>query len=144
MIKLINFDTRKTEPRPDGQSADKADAPPPPKNQLRRRVEARIAELEAELERLGDDPAKHKQIRAIRAALKGVHDTMSLNSANVGTMEAAQMTRWLESVRYLAVGSSSAPVAPQPAAAGETGSSEPGRSNDGQPSGQEPDGGLTG
>lgn len=77
----------------------------PPKNQLRRRVEARIAELEAELERLGDDPSKQKQSRAIYMALKGVHDSMSAESANVGRMEAAQMTRWLDSVRYLGGGS---------------------------------------
>lgn len=74
----------------------------PPKSQLRRRVDARIAELEAALERFGDDPAKQKQARAIQMALKGAHDSMNLGAERVGAMEAALMTRWLESTQYLA------------------------------------------
>lgn len=74
----------------------------PPKSQLRRRVDARIAELEAALQRFGDDPAKQKQARAIQMALKGAHDSMNLGAERVGAMEAALMTRWLESTQYLA------------------------------------------
>lgn len=77
----------------------------PPKNQLARRVAARIAQLEEALERFGDDPAKQKQARAIRLALKGAHDSMNLRGDKMGPMEAAQMTRWLESTQYLAVSS---------------------------------------
>lgn len=73
----------------------------PPKSQLRRRVDARIAELEAELARLDDDPAKRTKISAIRQALKGAHDSMNLDSAHTGHMQAGTMTRWLASTQYL-------------------------------------------
>lgn len=79
-------------------------APPPPqpfKNQLRRRVEARMAELEAAMERLGEDPARQKQARAIYLALKGARDSMSPGTGAMGPMEAAQMTRWLASTEHL-------------------------------------------
>lgn len=90
------------------QATEAAPAAPasPPKNQLARRVAARIAQLEAALDRLGDDPEKQKQARAIRMALKGAHDSMNLRGDKMGPMEAAQMTRWLESTQYLAVPSS--------------------------------------
>ena len=86
------------------QTASKDQAPQPagpPKSQLRRRVDARLAELQAALEQLDGDPAKSKQISAIKLALKGAHDTMNLSSTRAGHMEAAQMTRWLESTQYL-------------------------------------------
>jgi len=86
---------------PERLEGQKTEAAGPPKNQLRRRVETRIAELIAELERIGDDPSKHKQMRAIQLSLKGVHDTMSESSENVGRMEAAAMSRWLDSTKYL-------------------------------------------
>lgn len=106
IIKQITPETEKSDASTQLLEGQKAEPAGPPKNQLRRRVEARIAELEAELERLGDDPAKHRQIRAIHIALKGVHDSMSQESANVGRMEAAQMSRWLDSTKYLGGGSS--------------------------------------
>lgn len=88
-------------PEPTDSKEQAAQPASPPKSQLRRRVDARLAELEAALERLDDDPAKHKQIRAIQMALKGAHDSMNLNGTRAGHMEAAQMTRWLESTQYL-------------------------------------------
>ncbi|MFO0578249.1 MAG: hypothetical protein U1A78_29950 [Polyangia bacterium] len=78
-----------------------APPPQPPKNQLRRRIEARMAELEAALERLGEDPARQKQARAIYMALKGARDSMSPGTGAMGPMEAAQMTRWLASTEHL-------------------------------------------
>lgn len=105
MIKHDAAETTKPDASPEILEGQKTEAAGPPKSQLRRRVEARIAELIAELERMGDDPTKHKQIRAIHLALKGVHDTMSENSENVGRMEAATMSRWLDSVKYLGGGS---------------------------------------
>jgi hypothetical protein len=99
MSKLDTFETTDQVPE---QTAPQEQPPAgPPKSQLRRRVDARIAELEAVLERLNDDPAKHKQIRAIHMALKGAHDTMNLSSNRTGHMEAQLMTRWLESTQYL-------------------------------------------
>lgn len=76
----------------------------PPKSQLRRRVEERMAELEAALEKLAEDPAKQKQARAIAMALKGANDWMT-PSGQMGPMEAAQMSRWLVSTQYLTQGS---------------------------------------
>lgn len=73
----------------------------PPKSQLRRRLEERIAELEAALEKIAEDPAKQKQARAIAMALKGVHDWMTPGGAPMGPMESAQMSRWLETTKYL-------------------------------------------
>src|SRR3954468_5765923 len=101
MIKHDAAEPNKPDHSPEILEGQKTEAAGPPKNQLRRRVETRIAELIAVLERLGDDPTKHKQIRAIHLALKGVHDTMSENSETVGRMEAAQMSRWLDSTKYL-------------------------------------------
>ena len=101
MIKHDAAETTKPDSSPELLEGQKTEAAGPPKSQLRRRVETRIAELVAELERLNDDPTKHKQIRAIHLALKGVHDSMSENSENVGRMEAAQMSRWLDSTKYL-------------------------------------------
>jgi hypothetical protein len=105
LIKDESAEPIKTDHSPELLEGQKTEGAGPPKNQLRRRVETRIAQLIAELERLNDDPAKHKQIRAIHLALKGVHDTMSESSENVGRMEAAQMSRWLDSVKYLGGGS---------------------------------------
>ena len=76
-------------------------APAPPKSQLRRRLEERIAELEAALEKVAEDPARQKQARAIAMALKGVHDWMTPGGGAMGPMESAQMSRWLESTKYL-------------------------------------------
>lgn len=76
----------------------------PPKSQLRRRVEERMAELAAALEKLAEDPAKQKQARAIAMALKGANDWMT-PSGQMGPMEAAQMSRWLVSTQYLVQGS---------------------------------------
>ena len=89
-----------TAPKETEQAAQPAG---PPKNQLRRRVDARIAKLETALERLSDDPANHKQVRAIVEALKGARNSMNLNGDHMGSMEAAQMARWLESTQHLAV-----------------------------------------
>lgn len=104
MANMIKYDAAETS-KPDASKelleGQKTDTAGPPKNQLRRRVETRIAELIAELDRLGDNPAMHKKIRAIQMSLKGVHDTMSEMSENVGRMEAAQMSRWLDSTKYL-------------------------------------------
>lgn len=89
-------DREKTEPKEPA-----APPPGPPKSQLRRRVDVRLAELEAALARLDGDPEKRQQASAIRLALKGAHDTMNLSGTRAGHMEAAQMTRWLESTQYL-------------------------------------------
>lgn len=96
-------DNPATESNPAKTDSNEPAAPPPgpPKSQLRRRVDARLAELEATLERIDGDPAKQKQISAIRLALKGAHDTMNLSGNRAGHMEAAQMTRWLENTQYL-------------------------------------------
>lgn len=75
----------------------------PPKSQLRRRVEARITELEAAVEKLSADPSKHKQVRAILLSLKGVHDWMGPDTEKMGPLEAAQMSRWLASVAHLGI-----------------------------------------
>jgi hypothetical protein len=104
IIKQITPETTKSDASSQLLEGQKPEAAGPPKNQLRRRVETRIAELEAELARIGDDPTKHKQSRAIYMALKGVHDSMSASSENVGRMEAAQMSRWLDSTKYLGGG----------------------------------------
>lgn len=82
-----------------------APAAGPPKSQLRRRVEERIAELEAVLAKVGDDPAKHKQARAIAMAIKGAHDWMNPSNEKMGPLESAQMSRWLVSTQYLSQGS---------------------------------------
>lgn len=60
-----------------------------------------MAELEAVLERVGDNPARQKQARAIYMALKGARDSMSPGTGAMGPMEAAQMTRWLSSTENL-------------------------------------------
>ena len=101
MIKHDSAEPTKPDPSPELLEGQKTEAAGPPKSQLRRRVETRIAELIAELERISEDPAKHKQMRAIQMALKGVHDSMSEQAENVGRMEAAQMSRWLDSTKYL-------------------------------------------
>lgn len=91
-----DFDGRQETPQ--GQSAGAAS---PPKNQLARRVEARIKELETAFESAQDDPARQKQARAIALALKGARDSMNLRGDHMGPIEARQMTRWLESTQYL-------------------------------------------
>lgn len=101
IIKQITPETEQSDKSTQLLEGQKAEPAGPPKSQLRRRVEARIAELEAVLERLGDDPSKHRQIRAIHLALKGIHDSISPDGSSVGRMEAAQMSRWLDSTRYL-------------------------------------------
>lgn len=88
-------------PEKPAEAAEKAAEPARPKNQLIRRVEARIALLEGALERLGDDPAKQKQARAIQMALKGARDSMNLGADRVSSMESQLMARWLESTQYL-------------------------------------------
>ena len=104
IIKQITPETTKSDASSQLLEGQKPESAGPPKNQLRRRVETRIAELEAELARIADDPTKQKQSRAIYMALKGVHDSMSASSENVGRMEAAQMSRWLDSTKYLGGG----------------------------------------
>lgn len=99
-------DGQKAEPTaPAATAAAPAPAAGPPKSQLRRRVEERMAELEAVLEKIGEDPAKQKQARSIAMALKGVHDWMTPSGGPVSPMESAQMARWLESSKYLGQGS---------------------------------------
>ena len=101
IIKQITPETTKSDASSQLLEGQKPEAAGPPKNQLRRRVEARMAELEAALERLGEDPARQKQARAIYMAIKGARDSMSPGTGAMGPMEAAQMTRWLASTEHL-------------------------------------------
>lgn len=101
MSKDSSPETPSDEAPPAQAAPQPAPQPQPFKNQLRRRVEARMAELEAAMERLGEDPARQKQARAIYLALKGARDSMSPGTGAMGPMEAAQMTRWLASTEHL-------------------------------------------
>jgi hypothetical protein len=93
-----------TQPEAPQEPAQQSQPVSAPKNQLARRVAARISDLEASLGRLlGDDPTSEKRRANIHRALKAAQDSMNLNAERMGPMEAALMSRWLESTQLLVV-----------------------------------------
>lgn len=71
------------------------------KEQLRRRVDARIAELETERTQLAADDPKGERAQAVENALQAVRDAVGGSWENVGHMEAAQLAQWLTSTESL-------------------------------------------
>jgi hypothetical protein len=75
---------------------------PEHKNQLRRRVEVRLDEMDAAVARLGGDATHQDRVRTIEAALQAGRGSVSGGWGLVGQMEAAQLAHWLETTKYLA------------------------------------------
>jgi len=72
------------------------------KEQLRQRVEARMAEMAAALPGLrGGDAAHQRRARDIEAAMQAAQGSTSGGWDRVGEMEAAQLSHWLETTTDL-------------------------------------------
>ena len=92
-------------------SEDNGAASGPKREQLHRRVEERVGELEAALAQL-DGQANEERARAIRTALESAQDHMSGGWEHVGEMEAAKLSHWLGTTADLRVASSNTDAGP--------------------------------
>jgi hypothetical protein len=71
------------------------------KDQLYRRVTARISELEGALATLKGKELESEHAKALRSEIDIAKDTMSGGWDKVGEVEAAQLSQWLNSSQYL-------------------------------------------
>lgn len=97
---------------PEPQAAEGNDAGGRP--QLRRRVEARMQELEAALERLGGDGKQEARIHGLETELQAARDNIGGGWEHVGAVEAAQLSRWLERTEFLAADETAQPTRTRP------------------------------
>jgi hypothetical protein len=73
------------------------------RQQLHERVDSRLAELAAELERCQGDQAHSEHAQAITAAIQVAGSTMAGGWDRVGEQEAAQLAGWLTTTEDLQV-----------------------------------------
>jgi hypothetical protein len=99
-----------------GQSASAQTAPADPadedgdpneyREQLRRRVQRRVAQLQQALADLDDNESLADRAQSLAAELQAAHDATSGGWDHVGEVEAAQLVRWLiHSESLIAAGS---------------------------------------
>lgn len=91
-----------TQAKDDDISIAKPEAPHN-KDQLRRRVEARLVELELALSQLEGGKSNNERCNAISTALQAVKNDAESGWDKVGEVEAAHLSRWLEQTEYLTV-----------------------------------------
>jgi hypothetical protein len=71
------------------------------KDQLHRRVTARLTELESALANLKEAALQSEYAKALRSEIDIAKDTMSGGWEHIGEIEAAQLSQWLKSSQYL-------------------------------------------
>jgi hypothetical protein len=75
------------------------------RDQLRRRVEARVQDLEASLSSLKSQEGNVERCRALETDLRLAQDCMAGGWDKVGEIEAAKLTQWLDSTQSMTDGS---------------------------------------
>ena len=74
---------------------------PHKREQLRRRVETRVGELEKSLEKLGTEAFNFDRSNAIKVELQLVQDAIGNGWEHVGEIEASKLGQWLEVTQYM-------------------------------------------
>jgi hypothetical protein len=112
---------------PTGENTPPSAQPHSDKDQLRRRVETRVAELQAALAQMQGQEHNKERILALQTELQIVADAVSGGWEHVGAMEALHLSKWLASTELLVLGSvvPGAPQGPAPSVNAETDASAP-------------------
>jgi len=72
-----------------------------PRDQLRRRVEARVGELEASLSTLKSQQGNAERVSALETELQLAKDNTTGGWDKVGEVEAAKLSQWLEGTQSM-------------------------------------------
>lgn len=84
-----------------GSAKENPPAQAPKRDQLRRRVEERVRDLEATLSSLKGDPGNDERCRTLQTELQLATDCLSGGWDKVSEVEAAKLNQWLEGNQFL-------------------------------------------
>jgi hypothetical protein len=90
-----------TDAKADTDATATKDGEPHTREQLRKRVEARVGELEAELAKLSDPNTNTERAMGLKTELQVAKDAIGGGWDHVGEMEALRLSKWLQSTQPL-------------------------------------------